>query len=333
MGKKTKQRTPLVTHIYTADPSAHVFDGKLYIYPSHDLVNEGSDDGKGDHFQMQDYHVLSMEDIDAECIDHGEALHIKDVPWASKQMWAPDAAYKNGKYYLYFPAKDKDGIFRIGAAISDSPTGPFKAEPDYIKGTYSIDPAVFVDDDGKAYMYVGGLWGGQLEKWQTGEYVQGDENMVAGEDGPQGDESGIGVMIAELSDDMISLKEPLRESKILDENGDPIKAKDKDRWFFEAPWIHKFGGKYYLSYSTGPTHYLCYAESDSPRGPFKYKGRIMEPVVGWTTHHSIVEFKGKWYLFYHDSKLSGGQTHLRTAMYTELDISPDGTIKTINPYE
>ena len=329
----SKFKTPLVSHIYTADPSAHVFEGKLYIYPSHDLPSNGLDDGTGDHFQMQDYHVLSIDNIGTPCIDHGEALHIKDVPWASKQMWAPDAAYKNGKYYFYFPAKDKDGIFRIGAAIGDKPQGPFKAEPDYIQGSYSIDPAVFIDDDGRAYMYIGGLWGGQLEKWQTGEYIQGDKNMTPGDDGPQGDEPALGVMIAELNEDMISFKSKPVESKILDENGNPIQAKDKDRWFFEAPWVHKFNGKYYLSYSTGPTHFLCYAESDSPTGPFTYKGRILEPVIGWTTHQSIVEFKGKWYLFYHDSSLSGGETHLRNAMFTELEIAEDGTITTIKPYE
>lgn len=333
MQNGSKPRTPLVTHIYTADPSAHVFEGKIYIYPSHDLVNNGSDDGKGDHFQMEDYHVLSLDDIGAPCVDHGEVLHVKDVPWAAQQMWAPDAAYKNGKYYFYFPAKDKDGIFRIGVAVSERPEGPFEAERDYIPGSFSIDPAVFVDDDGRAYMYFGGLWGGQLEKWQTGEFVISNENWTAGEDGPQGDEPALGPMIAELSDDMLTFKSKPVESKILDENGKPLTAGDKDRAYFEGPWLHKFNGKYYLSYSTGPTHYLVYAESDSPMGPFTYKGRLLEPVEGWTTHHSVVEFKGKWYLFYHDSKFSGGQTHLRTVMYTELDISPDGTIKTIHPYE
>ncbi|MDR2590692.1 MAG: glycoside hydrolase family 43 protein [Oscillospiraceae bacterium] len=326
-------RTPLVTHIYTADPSAHVFNEKIYIYPSHDLVNEGLDDDKGDHFQMMDYHVLSLDDIGAPCVDHGEALHINDVPWASRQMWAPDAAYKNSKYYFYFPAKDKDGIFRIGAAVGDKPEGPFKAEENYIQGSFSIDPAVFIDDDGSAYMYFGGLWGGQLEKWQTGKYVEGDENMVPGSDGPQDDEAALGVMCAKMNEDMISFESKPVELKILDENGKPITAGDKDRWYFEGPWMHKFNGKYYLSYSTGPTHYLCYAESDSPTGPFTYKGRIMEPVIGWTTHHSIVEFKDKWYLFYHDSKLSGGKTHLRTVMFTELEIADDGTITTIKPYE
>ena len=333
MQNNSKFRTPLVTHMYTADPSAHVFEGKIYIYPSHDLENEGLDDGEGDHFQMQDYHVLSLDDIGAPCIDNGEALHIKDVPWATKQMWAPDAAYKNGKYYFYFPAKDKDGIFRIGAAVGDKPQGPFKAEPDYIQGSFSIDPAVFVDDDGRAYMYFGGLWGGQLEKWQTGEFVSGDPKMVPGSDGPQDGEVALGPFVAEMSDDMLSFKTKPQEIKIHDENGKPLTADDKDRWYFEGPWLHKYGGKYYLSYSTGPTHYLCYAESESPTGPFKYKGRLMEPVIGWTTHHSIVEFKNKWYLFYHDSSMSGGKTPLRNVMYTELEISEDGTIKKIIPYE
>ena len=95
---------------------------------------------------------------------------MRDVKWVSKQMWAPDLAYKNGKYHLIFPARDNDGIFRIGAAHSESPVGPFTPDEDHIQGTCSIDPCVFVDDDGKVYMYYGGLWGGQLEKWQTGKF-------------------------------------------------------------------------------------------------------------------------------------------------------------------
>ncbi|MCL2636746.1 MAG: glycoside hydrolase family 43 protein [Oscillospiraceae bacterium] len=324
---------PLVTHIYTADPSAHVFDGKIYIYGSHDLENEGLDDGKGDHFKMMDYHVLSLDDIGAPCVDHGEALHVKDVPWASGRMWAPDAAFKNGKYYFYFPAQDKNGIFRIGAAVGDKPMGPFKAEPNYIEGSYSIDPAVLTDDDNKTYMYCGGLWGGQLEKWRTGEFIRGDETKTAGYDGPQGDEPAMCPWVAELNDDMVSFKTKPQEVKILDENGEFLKASDTDRRFFEAPCVHKFGGKYYLSYSTGDTHFIQYAESDNPLGPFTYKGKVLEPVIGWTNHHYITEYKGKWYLFYHDSSMSDGVTHLRCIKYTELNIAPDGTITTVNAYE
>jgi len=318
--------------MYTADPSAHVFEGKIYIYPSHDLEHAATDDHSGQKYAMQDYHVFSMDGIGMPCEDHGEALHIKDVPWASEQMWAPDAAFKNGKYYFYFPAKDKEGIFRIGAAVSDKPMGPFKAEPNYIEGSYSIDPGVFTDEDGRTYMYCGGLWGGQLEKWRTGEFVRGDETMPAGYDGPQGDEPALGPWVAEMNDDMVSFKAKPQEVKILDENGEPIKASDTDRRYFEAPCMHKLGGKYYLSYSTGDTHLICYAESGSPLGPFTYKGVVLEPVVGWTNHHYITQFKDKWYLFYHDSSLSGGVDHLRCIKYTELEIAHDGTITTVKPY-
>ena len=319
------EREPLVTHMFTADPSAHVFDGKIYIYPSHDIPHNGEDNDNGDEYQMRDYHVLSMESLDSECVDNGLALSEKDVPWVSEQMWAPDAAYKNGKYYLYFPARDKEGNFRLGVAESDSPVGPFTPDDNYITGSYSIDPAVMVEGD-EAYIYYGGLWGGQLEKWQTGEFVP---DAV----GPSGDEPALGPMFAVLSEDMKSFKSTPQMLRILDENGEPIKAGDEERRYFEAPWLHKYNGKYYLSYSTGTTHYIVYATSDSPVGPFTYGGRIMEPVIGWTTHHSIVEIGGKWYLFYHDCEMSGGINHRRTVKFTELKYNEDGSIVTIQPYD
>jgi beta-xylosidase len=326
MEKKSMQNQPLVTHIYTADPSAHVFDGKLYIYPSHDLDHDGPDNDNGDQYKMEDYHILSMDGIDSPCVDNGEALHMKDVPWVSKQMWAPDVAYKNGMYYLFFPARDKDGIFRIGVATGKNPAGPFTPEPDYIPGSFSIDPAAFVDDDGKSYLYFGGLWGGQLEKWQTGSFIPNPE-------GPSGDEPALGPIVGELSDDLLSFKNGTQEIKIVDKDGSPITAGDEDRRYFEGPWMHKYNGYYYLSYSTGSTHYLVYAISKDPKGPFTYQGRILEPVIGWTTHHSIVKFEDKWYLFYHDSSLSGGVNHKRCVKYTELNYNEDGTIQTIKPYE
>lgn len=325
MDTGSKPNQPLVTHIYTADPSAHVFEGKIYIYPSHDLEHHEPDNDNGDQYKMEDYHILSMDDINAPCVDNGEALHMKDVPWVSKQMWAPDAAYKNGKYYLFMPARDKDGIFRIGVATGEKPAGPFTAEESYIPGSFSIDPAVFVDDDGRAYMYFGGLWGGQLEKWQTGSFLPNAEE-------PVGNQPALGPMVAEMSEDMLTFKNSPAEIKILDENGAPLTAGDEDRRFFEGSWLHKYNGNYYLSYSTGSTHYLVYAVSKNPTGPFTYKGRILEPVLGWTTHHSIVEYKGKWYLFYHDCSLSGGVNHMRCVKYAELKYNPDGTIQTIKPY-
>lgn len=320
------QNEPIVKHIYTADPSAHVFEGKLYIYPSHDIDHDGPTNDNGDQYAMEDYHVLSMDSADAPCVDHGEALHIKDVPWASQQMWAPDAAFKNDTYYLFFPARDKDGIFRIGVASGASPSGPFKAEENYIEGSFSIDPAVLVDEDGQSYMYFGGLWGGQLEKWQTGSFKPDAE-------GPAADEPALGPQVAQLSDDMRSFKTAPKEILIVDENGSQITAGDEDRRYFEGPWMHKYNGKYYLSYSTGTTHKLVYAVGDHPEGPFVFKGTILTPVLGWTTHHSIVQFQDKWYLFYHDASLSGGVDHKRSVKFTELHYNEDGTIQLIEPYK
>ena len=122
---------PLVKHIYTADPSAHVFNGKIYIYPSHDVDAGDAFDDLGSHFAMEDYHVLSMDSPTSEAVDNGLALHVNDVPWAAKQMWAPDANEKDGKYYLFFPAKDHEGIFRTARAISRQRAGrPPLAEAD-----------------------------------------------------------------------------------------------------------------------------------------------------------------------------------------------------------
>lgn len=317
---------PLVSHIYTADPSAHVFDRRIYIYPSHDINADVPEDDLGSHFDMKDYHILSMDSIGGKVTDHGVAIDIKDIPWVGRQLWAPDAAFSNGKYYLYFPAKDKKDVFRIGVAVSDSPGGPFKAEPQPIEGSYSIDPAVFKDTDGKYYMYFGGIWGGQLQRWDKGKYDANGSKTDRRDNGP-----AIRPRVVRLSDDMLSFAEPVKEVDILDENGKLLSGADHDRRFFEASWMHKYNGKYYFSYSTGDTHFICYAIGDRPYGPFTYKGVVLKPVFGWTNHHSIVEVDGKWYLFYHDTQLSG-KTHLRNIKVTPLTHEPDGSIKTVNAY-
>lgn len=312
----------LVDHLYTADPAAHVFNGKIYIYPSHDIESGIPENDNGDHFDMRDYHVFSMDSIDGEVTDHGVALDVKDVPWAGRQMWDTDAAYKNGKYYLYFPVKDKTDIFRIGVAISDKPEGPFVAETNPIIGSYSIDPCVFEDTDGKHYMFFGGLWGGQLQRYRNNKAQEcGAE--------PAESEPSLCAKVVLMNNDMLGFAEEPRDLVILDKKGNPLTAGDHDRRFFEASWMHRYKGKYYFSYSTGNTHNLCYAIGDSPFGPFTYQGVILTPVVGWTTHHSICEFKGKWYLFHHDSVPSGGKTWLRSMKVVELEYNDDGTIQTI----
>lgn len=313
---------PLVTDMYTADPSAHVFEGKIYIYPSHDWDSGVPEDDMGNHFNMKDYYVFSMDSFGSEVKNHGKVLDLSDVKWAKKQMWAPDAAEKDGTYYLYFPAKDSLGIFRMGVASGPTPHGPFTALDQPIAGTYSIDPSVF-KDGGDYYMYFGGIWGGQLQRWSDGKYKGTDTY-------PADDKPALTAKIAKLNEDMVTLAEEPKDVLLLDKEGNPILTGDNQRRFFEAAWVHKYNGKYYFSYSTGDTHNIAYGIGDSPYGPFTYQGVILKPVLGWTNHHSIVEFDGKWYLFFHDSSLSGGKTYLRSMKVAPLEYNADGTIKTID---
>ena len=318
---------PLVNEIFTADPSAHVFNGKIYVYPSHDIIEENPlYDDCGSQYAMRDYRVLSMDYVGGPVTIHEIALDLDDVPWAKRQFWAPDAAEKNGKFYLYFPTKDKDDIFRIGVAVSDNPEGPFKSIKEPIKGSYSMDPSVFKDDDGLYYMYFGGIWGGQLQRW--------DENNNYTPSGCETQDNGIpdspaiSPRIVLMSDDMTSFAEDPKPVRIIDKQGKAILTKDHDRRFFEAAWIHKKDGLYYLSYSTGNTHYIVYATSDNPYGPFVYQGILNNPVKGWTNHHSTLNFDNKWYLFYHDTEISG-KDFLRNVKVTEMFHNPDGTIQPI----
>ncbi len=280
---------PIIKNIFTADPSAHLFEGKVFIYPSHDQDNP-------DWFNMVDYHVFSSTDL-VDWTDHGTALHVQDVPWAKEYMWAPDCAYKDGTYYFYFPARDQSGDFRIGVATGTSPAGPFIPEPKPIEGSFSIDPSVFIDDDGAAYMYFGGM----------GEHGQAKSPMVA------------------------RLKANMKE---FDEEPRSIEGAN---FFFEGAWMNKINGTYYLSYSTGNKHKkykpsaLAYATSDSPYGPFKYQGVFLTSVGIWTSHHSIININGDWYLFYHNGALEGGGNNKRSVCLDRLYFNPDGTIKMVNP--
>lgn len=313
----------LVSHMYTADPSAHVFNGRIFIYPSHDIDAGIPENDLGDHFDMRDYHVFSMDSVDGEVTDHGVALDVRDVPWAGRQLWAPDVACKDGTWYLYFPMKDRNDIFRIGVAVSKKPEGPFVPRDHPIRGSYSIDPAVFDDGGNNFFIYFGGLWGGQLQRYRKNKAIEcGHE--------PENHEPALCAKVARLTGDMLEFAEEPRDVIIQDEAGNPLLAGDHNRRYFEGPWMHKYNGKYYFSYSTGNTHQLCYATGDSPYGPFTWQGVILTPVVGWTTHHSILEFKGKWYLFYHDSVPSGGKTWLRSIKVVELEYNDDGTIKTLD---
>lgn len=324
MSRPVEFAKPLVENVFTADPSAHIFEGRIYVYCSHDIDSGLPVTDDGSHFAMTDYRILSWAGPGGEVVDHADVLHVRDVPWATRQMWAPDAMFRDGTYYLFFPAKDREDVFRIGVATSARPEGPFRARPEPLRGSFSIDPCAFVDSDGQAYLYFGGLWGGQLECWQSGQF---DVNAKP----PSGDAPALGPRVARLDPGAESIEGAVEEIQILDEHGAPLKASDTARRYFEGPWVHRYGETYYLSYSTGDTHYLVYATGTSPRGPFTYRGRLLEPVVGWTTHHSIVEYQGSWYLFYHDCVLSGGVTHLRSVKVVPLQYGPDGSIATIDP--
>lgn len=320
---KIVQKRYLVPGDYMADPAVHVFDGKIFIYPSHDYYSGIPEDDWGIHFDMKDYHVFSIDGdpMSAEVTDHGVVLKVSDIPWAWKQLWDCDVCEKDGKYYMYFPVKDKTGIFRIGVAVCGNPAGPFKSQPDPIRGSYSIDPAVFRDDDGSVYMYFGGLWGGQLQRYSDNEAVN-DIKF------PEGAQAALPSRVVRISDDMLQFAEAPKAVLVVNADGKPLRADDPHR-FFEASWMHKFNGHYYFSYSTGDTHLLCYAIGDNPYGPFTYKGVMLTPVLGWTSHHSIVEYGGKWYLFHHDCGPSKGYTPLRSLKVCELTYDKDGLIETI----
>ncbi|MBQ8420887.1 MAG: family 43 glycosylhydrolase [Bacteroidales bacterium] len=280
---------PFITHMYTADPSAHVWkDGRLYVYASHDIFPPRGCD------YMDRYHVFSTDDM-INWTDHGEILNSGQVPWGRREggyMWAPDCAYKDGTYYFYFPhpsGTHTGSTWKIGVATSRKPASDFKVQG-YIEGVPSyIDPCIFMDDDGQAYIYNGGssrCYGGKLK------------------------------------DNMVELDGPMVEMQGLND-------------FHEGAWIHKRNGIYYLSYPDNHINEngkqynrIHYAMSTSPLGPWDYKGILLEETDCDTSHGSIVEYKGQWYMFYHNCALSG-RGNLRSICFDRLFYNEDGTIRIV----
>ena len=304
---------------YMADPSGHVFGDRLFIYPSHDRESGIPENDNGDHFDMKDYHVLVLDDPEQlEALDLGKILDVEDIPWAGRQLWDSDVVEKDGRYYLIYSLKDKNDTFHLGVAIAEKPEGPFIPLPDPIRGSYSIDPCAFKDDDGEIYVYFGGLWGGQLQRYRDNKAL---ESAIL----PEGAEPALPARVVRMAADVTQFAEEPKPVVIVDDNGQPLRADDPHR-FFEASWMHKRGGLYYFSYSTGDSHLLCYATSTSPYGPFRFRGELLQPVVGRTTHHSIVEWRGRWFLLHHDSVPSGGRTWLRSVKIAELEYDEDGAL-------
>jgi len=279
-------QNPLVMDQFTADPTARVFEGKVYVYPSHDIpASPGR--GRANWFVMEDYHVFSSENL-TDWKDHGVILTQTDVPWLGREsfdMWAPDCVFKNGKYYFYFPAGG-----RIGVAVADRPFGPFKPEPQAINGARGIDPCVFIDKDGTAYLYY---------------------SMNA-------------IFVAKLKDNMVELDSPVLRIENLPTKG-----------LVEGPFVFERNGIYYLTYphEVDGAERLEYATGSSPMGPFEQKGVIMDKSASgcWTNHHSIVEYKGQWYLFYHDKDLSPEFDKNRSMKADYLSFNEDGSIRKVIP--
>jgi len=288
-------QNPLIMTQFTADPSARVFNGKVYLYPSHDILATPGH-GRVGWFCMQDYHVYSSSDL-TDWTDHGVIVSQNRVPWVDStaySMWAPDCIEKNGKYYFYFPATVKPGNgrgFAVGVAIADKPYGPFVPQAQPIAGIHGIDPNVQIDKDGQAYIYwaQGNLYGAKLKA-----------NMI------------------ELASEPIILQ------------GFPAKG------LKEGPYLFERKGIYYMTYphvADKKTERLEYAMSNNPLGPFKYGGVIMDESASgcWTNHQSVIEFKGQWYLFYHNNDLSPGFDKNRSVRADSLFFNDDGTIRKVVP--
>lgn len=288
-------QNPLIMDQFTADPTARVFGDRIYIYPSHDIVPpEG--EGRAGWFNMADYHVFSSENL-TDWTDHGVILDQKDVPWADAtaySMWAPDAIEKNGKYYFYFPTRRKGASegekgFTIGVAIADQPEGPFVPQEEPIAGIVGIDPNVFIDDDGQAYLY-----------WSR--------DKIYG---------------AKLKDNMLELA------------SEPEIFKLPKKGHIEGPFVFKRKGTYYLTYPhvANNTERLEYATGKSPLGPWDHQGVIMDesPTGVWTNHHSIVNFRDQWYLFYHHADLSPDFDKNRSIRADSLFFNSTGKISKVIP--
>ncbi|MFO7447377.1 MAG: family 43 glycosylhydrolase [Ignavibacteriaceae bacterium] len=295
-GGSTFAQNPLITDQFTADPAARVFNGKVYVYPSHDIPCTESR-GRIGWFCMEDYHVFSSSNL-TDWTDHGVIVSQENVEWVDPtgySMWAPDCISKDGKYYFYFPAGVKDTVaygrgFRIGVAVADKPEGPYTPQAEPIKGVRGIDPNVFIDKDGQAYLY-----------WAA-------RNFYA----------------AKLKDNMLELdSEPV------------LIANLPEKGLKEGPFLFERNGIYYLTYPhvEDSTERLEYAVGDSPLGPFKVTGVIMDqhPTGCWTNHQSIIEFNDQWYLFYHHNDLSPEFDKNRSVRADSLFFNEDGTIQKVIP--
>lgn len=308
-------QNPIIHHQFSADPTARVFDGRIYLFPSHDIISPVEPEKKW--FSMADYHVFSSDNL-TDWTDHGVILSQEQVPWGNPtaySMWAPDCVEKDGKYYFFFPDApkpldtDKDGRsrgFGVGVAVADHPYGPYRPEPNYIKGIAGIDPCVLQASNGENVIF----WGGG------------------------------GLRMARLKDNLTELADEELQNPVEGPHGMKLyghAVEGLPEGFKEGPFAFERNGKFYLTYpwvrKENGTECLAYAMSNKPMGPYEYKGIIMQEHENgcWTNHHSIVEYKGQWYLFYHHNDYSPGFDKNRAVCADSLFFNPDGTIQEVKP--
>ncbi len=286
---------PIVQTVYTADPAPMVYGDTCYLYTSHD-----EDNIVNNFFTMNDWKCYSSKDM-VNWTDHGTPLAYTDFTWAKGDAWAGQCVPRNGKFYYYVPLTAKSGGTAIGVAVSDSPTGPFKdaiGKPLIAPGYGNIDPTVFVDDDGQAYLY----WGNPALK-----YVKLNEDMVS------------------YSGSIVTV--PLTVASF----GARSKT-DRATSYEEGPWFYKRGSLYYMVFAGGPvSEHIGYSTSTSPTGPWTYRGKIM-PTQGasFTNHPGVVDFKGNSYFFYHNGALPNGGGYHRSVCIEKFSYNADGTIPTMN---
>ena len=282
--------------MYTADPAPMVHDDTLYLYTTHDedvIVNN--------FYTMKNWYVFSTKDM-VNWEKHGQILSLDDIPWAVDRAWAPQCVERNGKFYFYFPVQSKAGV-DVGVAVADTPIGPFKdiGKPLVSQGDWNdIDPTVFIDDDGQAYLYFGNP---ELR------YVKLNEDMVSYD-------QSVGVV-----------KIPMTAESFGDRGGGKTT-------YGEGPWFYKRKDIYYMVYAAfrqgQGKESFGYSTSTSPTGPWKYGGVLMTEEGGvFTNHPGIIDFKGKSYLFYHTGELPGGGSFHRSVCVTEFEYNEDGSINTV----
>jgi Beta-xylosidase len=294
-------QNPIVQTNYTADPAPMVYNGTVYLYTSHD-----EDVTVNNFFTMNDWRCYSSTDM-VNWTDHGSILSYKTFDWSRGDAWAGQCIQRNGKFYYYLPVNQKNGGNAIGVAVSDSPTGPFKdalGKP-LLTGYGYIDPTVYIDDDGQAYLYWGNpnLW-----------HVKLNEDMVSYD-------QQLGVVKEDLKDENFGYR-----AKKID---------NRTASYEEGPWFFKRNSKYYMLYPAGgvPEH-LAYSTSDTPIGPWLYGDTIMHVIKdhgAFTNHPGYIEFEGKSYLFYHNAGLPGGGGFKRSVCIEPFQFNADGSIPLINP--